>query len=107
MMTIAVETFPRGFNPKRILGYEATKVPASTRMARWQSGDAEDCKSLYAGSIPARASNSLLFAANALIPMRFVSAVSPASLRFANPFFFCTNFAKLWLANLGRLTDPV
>lgn len=57
MMTIAVETFPRGFNPKRILGYEATKVPASTRMARWQSGDAEDCKSLYAGSIPARASN--------------------------------------------------
>lgn len=76
-------------------------------MARWQSGYAEDCKSLYVGSIPARASNSLLFAANALIPMRFVSAVSPASLRFANPFFFCTNFAKLWLANLGRLTDPV
>lgn len=26
-------------------------------MARWQSGDAEDCKSFYAGSIPARASN--------------------------------------------------
>ena len=60
MMTIAVETFPRGFNPKRILGYEATKVPASTRMARWQSGDAEDCKSLYGGSIPPRASKLLL-----------------------------------------------
>ena len=26
-------------------------------LARWQSGDAEDCKSLYAGSIPARASS--------------------------------------------------
>ena len=26
--------------------------------ARWRSGDAEDCKSLYAGSIPARASTS-------------------------------------------------
>ena len=26
------------------------------RMARWQSGDAADCKSVYVGSIPARAS---------------------------------------------------
>jgi hypothetical protein len=26
--------------------------------ARWQSGYAEDCKSLYVGSIPARASNA-------------------------------------------------
>lgn len=26
-------------------------------MARWQSGDAADCKSVYAGSIPTRASN--------------------------------------------------
>src|SRR5216683_1915687 len=26
-------------------------------LARWQSGHAEDCKSLYVGSIPARASN--------------------------------------------------
>lgn len=59
MMTIASETFPRGFNPQRILGYEALNVPASTWMARWQSGDAEDCKSLYAGSIPARASNAV------------------------------------------------
>ena len=36
------------------------------KMARWQNGYAEDCKSLYAGSIPARAStflkpNSLTF----------------------------------------------
>lgn len=29
--------------------------------ARWRSGDAEDCKSLYAGSIPARASICLGF----------------------------------------------
>ena len=27
--------------------------------ARWRSGDAADCKSVYAGSIPARASNTL------------------------------------------------
>jgi hypothetical protein len=27
--------------------------------ARWRSGDAEDCKSLHAGSIPARASKIL------------------------------------------------
>ena len=26
-------------------------------MARWQSGDAADCKSVYVGSIPTRASN--------------------------------------------------
>ena len=30
-----------------------------TRMARWRSGDAADCKSVHAGSIPARASISL------------------------------------------------
>lgn len=29
-------------------------------MARWQSGYAEDCKSLYAGSIPTRASNLIM-----------------------------------------------
>ena len=28
--------------------------------ARWQSGHAADCNSVYAGSIPTRASNSLL-----------------------------------------------
>ncbi len=27
-----------------------------TRMASWRSGDAEDCKSLYPGSIPGEAS---------------------------------------------------
>ena len=33
--------------------------PARREMpARWQSGHAEDCKSSYVGSIPARASNS-------------------------------------------------
>jgi hypothetical protein len=37
-----------------IFGYN--KLP---EMARWQNGDAEDCKSLNAGSIPARASNRL------------------------------------------------
>ena len=30
-------------------------------MARWQSGDAADCKSVYAGSIPTRASISQVF----------------------------------------------
>ena len=30
------------------------------RLARWQSGHAEDCKSLYVGSIPARASKIYL-----------------------------------------------
>jgi hypothetical protein len=29
-------------------------------MARWQSGDAADCKSVYVGSIPARASIPIL-----------------------------------------------
>jgi hypothetical protein len=29
--------------------------------ARWRSGDAEDCKSSHAGSIPARASRHVLF----------------------------------------------
>jgi hypothetical protein len=28
-------------------------------MVRWQSGDVADCKSAYAGSIPARTSNGL------------------------------------------------
>ena len=32
----------------------------SQREARWRSGDAEDCKSLHAGSIPARASIKML-----------------------------------------------
>ena len=34
---------------------------ALPRSARWQSGYAEDCKSLYVGSIPARASTSLFW----------------------------------------------
>ena len=36
---------------------DAAKTPLSP--ARWRSGYAEDCKSLHAGSIPARASNHL------------------------------------------------
>ncbi len=35
-----------------ILAYTLPTSP----LARWQNGYAEDCKSLYAGSIPARAS---------------------------------------------------
>jgi RHS repeat-associated protein len=35
----------------------ASRAPShQTRKARWRSGDAADCKSVYAGSIPARAS---------------------------------------------------
>ena len=40
----------------------ATKAPPSS--ARWRSGYAEDCKSLHAGSIPARASTPLDFSFN-------------------------------------------
>ncbi len=34
----------------------ALGVPSGS--ARWRSGDAADCKSVYAGSIPARASTT-------------------------------------------------
>jgi hypothetical protein len=34
-------------------------VRNSNPLARWQSGYAEDCKSLHVGSIPARASKSI------------------------------------------------
>ena len=37
---------------------------ADPRMARWQSGDAADCKSVYVGSIPARASILLFLLGN-------------------------------------------
>ena len=33
------------------------KARIGAALARWRSGDAADCKSVYAGSIPARASN--------------------------------------------------
>ena len=36
--------------------------------ARWQSGDAEDCKSSYTGSIPVRASNLSIRFPSALVP---------------------------------------
>ena len=51
-------------------------VPRLSILVRWQSGDAADCKSAYAGSIPARTSNgsSTLFG-------RF----APAATRPANP----------------------
>jgi hypothetical protein len=32
-------------------------TPETGTVARWQSGDAADCKSVYVGSIPTRASN--------------------------------------------------
>ena len=37
-------------------------------MARWQSGDAADCKSVYAGSIPTRAS---IFCSGIISRLRF------------------------------------
>lgn len=41
----------------RLLEKTLYKTRTSLPSARWQNGHAEDCKSLYAGSIPARASN--------------------------------------------------
>jgi hypothetical protein len=41
--------FPRFFQPDQLPG------------VRWQSGDAADCKSAYAGSIPARTSNAATY----------------------------------------------
>lgn len=34
----------------------ADVICVDTRMARWRSGDAADCKSVHPGSIPGRAS---------------------------------------------------
>ncbi len=45
-----------GFHIKKML----SRSPLVAKVARWQSGHAEDCKSLYAGSIPARASIILI-----------------------------------------------
>ena len=42
-----------------MLTRKPVKVSHSAVLARWQSGYAEDCKSLYVGSIPARASSFL------------------------------------------------
>ena len=36
-------------------------------MAGWQSGHAADCKSVYAGSIPASASMKISFLTNVLV----------------------------------------
>ena len=43
-----------------MLTRKPVKVSHSAVLARWQSGYAEDCKSLYVGSIPARASSFLV-----------------------------------------------
>ena len=53
----------RAKTPKCLMTKEAKSVyfallrGACSETARWQSGDAADCKSVYAGSIPTRASN--------------------------------------------------
>lgn len=39
------------------MAYTSATLNSGSTEARWQNGYAEDCKSLYAGSIPARASN--------------------------------------------------
>jgi hypothetical protein len=36
----------------------APDIPSPFKPVRWQSGDAADCKSAYAGSIPARTSTT-------------------------------------------------
>ena len=45
-------------NRCRIFGTKTKKLKRFSYLARWRSGYAEDCKSLHAGSIPARASTS-------------------------------------------------
>ena len=49
------EVLPVNVNLYLALGLDIVISKLST-LARWQSGDAADCKSVYAGSIPARAS---------------------------------------------------
>ena len=49
------EVLPVHVNLYLALGLDIVISKLST-LARWQSGDAADCKSVYAGSIPARAS---------------------------------------------------
>ena len=46
----------RGFRAKLLVGFARGLQNPWFFMARWQSGDAADCKSVYAGSIPTRAS---------------------------------------------------
>ncbi len=60
----------------------AQKTSEIRAVARWRSGYAEDCKSLHAGSIPARASthirkvkSPLLFAMSWRSSARFLSAI--------------------------------
>ena len=66
-------------------------------MVRWQSGDAADCKSVYAGSIPARTSNFL-----------FVNKIAPSSARgLVNTSFGFHNWTGCGIdpacgASLGR-----
>ncbi len=56
--------------------FQFAKQPAKmlcierNKLARWQSGHAEDCKSFYVGSIPARASNISIARANPTILRR-------------------------------------
>jgi hypothetical protein len=61
-MTIVIFTIPskKGhFSLKRTLDrqHPDTYMSMITHRAGWQSGDAEDCKSFYTGSIPVPASN--------------------------------------------------
>ena len=46
-------------------------------MARWQSGDAADCKSVYAGSIPTRASIFSILSSLRLAGFDAVSGTTP------------------------------
>ena len=52
----------RGVDRRRTLAPKRSPLPA-----RWRSGYAEDCKSLHAGSIPARASIHIAFASKPIL----------------------------------------
>ena len=53
--TVAAMASP-AYTP-RLLQQGCRRLLASSSKARWQSGNAADCKSVNAGSIPTRASN--------------------------------------------------
>ena len=57
-------------------------------MARWQSGDAADCKSVYAGSIPTRASIILI----ALLQIRAFCLISFCNHYVISRVFIASSF---------------
>ena len=58
----------------------ADVICVDTRMARWRSGDAADCKSVHPGSIPGRASTASRRSIPLIILARVFSRASSADL---------------------------